>query len=84
MSGWRWLFIIDGVISLPIAFAGYAIFPGLPSSSKPWWLTPAEHQLAKQRMVHAGIAPSQKLSWSIIKRTLRRWEFYLGVLAYTL
>ena len=22
MSGWRWLFIIDGIISLPIAIAG--------------------------------------------------------------
>jgi hypothetical protein len=31
----------------------------------------------------AGIAPSQKLSWSIIKRTLRRWEFYMGLLCYT-
>jgi hypothetical protein len=76
--------ITDGVISLPIAFAGYIIFPGLPSSSKPWWLTPAEHELARSRVAAAGIAPSQKLSWSIVKRTFRRWEFYMGVLTYTL
>lgn len=72
-----------GIISLPIALAGFAIFPGLPSSAKPWWLTTAEHELARKRVASAGIAPSSKLSWSIIKRTLRRWEFYMGVLTYT-
>jgi MFS family permease len=84
MAGWRWLFIIDGVISLPIAFAGYLIFPGLPASKKPWWLTPKEHELARTRMASAGIAPSTKLKWNVVKRTLTRWEFWLGILCYTL
>lgn len=84
MEGWRWLFIIDGVISLPIAAVGYLIFPGLPSSRKPWWLTVPEHELAQRRMLAVGTEPSTKLSWNIIKRTLTRWEFYIGVLAYTL
>jgi MFS family permease len=84
MAGWRWLFIIDGIISLPIALAGYFIFPGLPSSAKPWWLTEAEHELARKRMTDEGIEPSRKLDRTVIMRTLRRWEFYLGVTAYTL
>ncbi|KAF4554500.1 Pantothenate transporter-like protein 1 [Elsinoe fawcettii] len=83
MAGWRWLFIIDGIISLPIAFAGFLIFPGLPSSPKPWWLTPEEHELARKRMEDAGVAPSTKLSWKLAKRVLSRWEFYIGVFAYT-
>lgn len=83
MAGWRWLFIIDGIISLPIALAGFFIFPGLPSSKKPWWLTEKEHTLARTRMVSAGVAPSKELSWTVIKRTLTRWEFYMGVLCYT-
>lgn len=84
MSGWRWLFIIDGVISLPIALAGYLIFPGLPSSKKPWWLTTKEHALAQSRMINAGVQPSKELSWTVAKRTFMRWEFYMGVLCYTL
>ncbi|KAF2276167.1 MFS general substrate transporter [Westerdykella ornata] len=83
MAGWRWLFIIDGIISLPIALAGYFIFPGLPSSKKPWWLTEAQHALAQKRVLEVGIEPSKKLNWSVIRRTLRRWEFYVGVTAYT-
>ncbi|KAF2635400.1 pantothenate transporter liz1 [Massarina eburnea CBS 473.64] len=83
MAGWRWLFIIDGIISLPVAIAGFFIFPGLPSSKRPWWLTQAEHELAQQRMREVGVEPSTKLNWSVIRRTLSRWEFYVGVLAYT-
>src|ERR1041385_1228102 len=29
-KGWQWLFIIDCVISLPIAVAGFFFFPDLP------------------------------------------------------
>jgi MFS family permease len=47
LAGWRWLFIIDGCISLPIALAGYFVFPGLPSSKKAWYFTEEEHQLAR-------------------------------------
>lgn len=84
LAGWRWLFIIDGVISLPIALAGFAIFPGLPAGGKPWWLTGAEHELARKRMRDEGVEPSRRLGWGVVRRTLRRWELYLGVAAYTL
>lgn len=36
----RWLFIIDAVITLPIAVAGYFLYPSLPlQGKKVWWLT---------------------------------------------
>jgi len=84
MSGWRWLFIIDGCISLPIAFLGFAIFPGLPASKKPWWMTEEEHLLARRRMRDEGVEQSKKLSWAVLKRVFRKWHFYIAVLCYTL
>lgn len=33
------LFIIDGVISLPIALMGFIILPDVPEISNPWYLT---------------------------------------------
>jgi ACS family pantothenate transporter-like MFS transporter len=29
LAGWRWLFIIDGIITIPIALLGFLIMPGL-------------------------------------------------------
>jgi MFS family permease len=84
MAGWRWLFIIDGCISLPLAIVGYFLFPGLPASKKPWWLTEEQHLLAKRRMRDAGVEESRSLSWRLIKRVFSKWHFYVAVLCYTL
>ncbi|EKV15709.1 hypothetical protein PDIG_13910 [Penicillium digitatum PHI26] len=38
-KGWQWLFIIDGVISLPVAISGFFILPDVPEISDPWYLS---------------------------------------------
>lgn len=41
LQGWRWLFIIDAIITLPIAILGFFFLPDLPLQGKaPWWLKP--------------------------------------------
>lgn len=82
MAGWRWLFIIDGCISLPLAFLGYVMFPGLPSSGKPLWMTEEKHALAQKRMQDIGVEQSKEISIKMLKRVFCHWNFYVGVLAY--
>jgi ACS family pantothenate transporter-like MFS transporter len=42
LSCWRWLFVIDAIITLPIAIAGFFFLPGSPlQDKKSWWLTEA-------------------------------------------
>ena len=33
------LFIVDGIISLPVALSGFVILPDVPEISNPWYLT---------------------------------------------
>lgn len=82
MAGWRWLFIIDGCISLPIALIGFIIFPGMPSSPKPFWLTERQYELGQRRMREVGVEAPKKISMQMLKRIFTRWHWYLGVLAY--
>ncbi|KAG7294679.1 hypothetical protein NEMBOFW57_004757 [Staphylotrichum longicolle] len=82
MSGWRWLFIIDGCISLPIALAGYFFFPGLPTSPRIWWLTEREQRLAQARMRADGVKESTKIGKRMLKRVFTHWHFYVAVLTY--
>ncbi|KAF1979605.1 MFS general substrate transporter [Bimuria novae-zelandiae CBS 107.79] len=81
-SGWRWLFIIDGSISLPIAIAGFFLFPGLPTSPKVWWLTEKEQKLAIARMSNEGVKQSAKIGKRMLKRVFTHWHFYIAVLTY--
>ncbi|KAM0702302.1 hypothetical protein Q7P35_011212 [Cladosporium inversicolor] len=83
MSGWRWLFIIDGCISITIAFAGFFLFPGLPTTqSKVWWLTDDERKLAIARMQSQGTKHSGKIGKRMLKRVFGHWHFYIAVLTY--
>lgn len=77
-AGWRWLFIIDGIITLPLALAGYLFFPNLPQSGKKtWWITNEEHILSVNRMQAIGRAGKEPWSMAKLKRILYSWHTYL-------
>ncbi|TVY58480.1 Pantothenate transporter liz1 [Lachnellula cervina] len=82
-AGWRWLFIIDGVITLPLALAGFLFFPNLPQSGKKtWWTTEEEHILSVKRMQAVGRAGPEPWSWAKLRRILLSWQTYLLPLMY--
>ncbi|KAH7024484.1 major facilitator superfamily domain-containing protein [Microdochium trichocladiopsis] len=49
LQGWRWLFIIEGIVTLAVAVVGVFMLPDAPLTTK--WLTPEERQLAHERMI---------------------------------
>ncbi|KAH8659763.1 allantoate permease [Xylariales sp. PMI_506] len=82
-AGWRWLFIVDGIITLPLATAGFLFFPNLPQGGKKtWWTTEAEHVLSVKRM--QAIKRAGKTPWTKekAKRILLSWHTYLLPLLY--
>lgn len=48
LEGWRWLFILQGLISFAVAVGSAFILPNEPS--KTWWLTQDQKQLAEARI----------------------------------
>lgn len=40
IAGWRWLFIMDAIISLPIAIWGFFGLPDLPHNTKAFYWSP--------------------------------------------
>ncbi|KAF2461954.1 pantothenate transporter liz1 [Lineolata rhizophorae] len=48
LRAWRWLFIIEGVITIVVAFGSFFILPNFPRTTK--WLTEEERQLAVWRL----------------------------------
>ncbi|KAI9930667.1 hypothetical protein ASPWEDRAFT_50878 [Aspergillus wentii DTO 134E9] len=82
-AGWRWLFIIDGIITLPLALAGYLFFPNLPQGGKKtWWTTEDEHILSVKRMQAIGRAGKDPWTIAKAKRIFSSWHTYLLPLLY--
>ncbi|CAN9291835.1 unnamed protein product [Alternaria alternata] len=60
ISGWRWLFIIQGVATFVIAVAACFILPDEPLTT--WWLNPEERQLAHARIARDTVGHSADVS----------------------
>jgi MFS transporter, ACS family, pantothenate transporter len=84
LKGWQWLFIVDGIISLPIAVAGFFLLPDVPEITKAFYLKPEEVAIAKKRMEHEGRAERAPYTKAKIKKILSSWHIYLLPLLYTL
>ncbi|THH03892.1 hypothetical protein EW145_g5920 [Phellinidium pouzarii] len=51
-AAWRWLFFIEGSLTIVIAFAAMFILPDFPTTTR--WITPLERSLAMRRMAEDG------------------------------
>ncbi|GJC86390.1 pantothenate transporter liz1 [Colletotrichum liriopes] len=75
MPGWKWLFIISGIITVPVAIYGYFFFPDTPRTTTAFYLSEDEIKLAQERVpVHEE--GEKILAWSFISRILHSWNFY--------
>ena len=82
MAGWQWLFIMDGVISLPIALAGYFVLPDVPEISRAAYFTKEDIAFAQNRMRLEGRANRAPYTKSKILKILNSWHIYWLVLLY--
>lgn len=48
ITGWRWLFILQGAVTFVIAVVGFFLLPDFTHNT--WWLTQEERDLATNRM----------------------------------
>ncbi|KAI1613227.1 putative pantothenate transporter liz1 [Exophiala viscosa] len=86
LAGWRWLFVINGIISLPIAILAYFCLPDTPGTAKPNWLfSEREIELARERMARVGRTPEGKpYSAKVILSYFLSWKTVLFTLIFTM
>ncbi|KAL7410770.1 major facilitator superfamily domain-containing protein [Mrakia frigida] len=77
LRGYQWIFIIDAIITIPVAIVGLIFFPGLPSGKRIWWMREDEQLLAQKRMRDDGVATSKKITLKTFTDILKSWHIYL-------
>ncbi|EQB56725.1 major facilitator superfamily transporter [Colletotrichum gloeosporioides Cg-14] len=73
-SGWRWLFIIDGLMTIPVAIYGFIFFPDTPHTTKAFYLTEEERKLAASRVPE--IQEKSPLTFRFAKKVLTSWYWW--------
>ncbi|KAF3065162.1 Pantothenate transporter liz1 [Daldinia childiae] len=74
LRGWRWLFIMDGIITLPVALYGFIFFPDTPSTTEAFYLTESEKALAVSRV--PPVEDRSPISWTFFKKSFSSWFFW--------
>jgi hypothetical protein len=79
--GWRWIFIVEGLIPIALAPLGYWLivdFPNKVLKSRRPFLTAEEIQITKDRLnADRGDAEDTKITWKTVVRVLAKWELWV-------
>lgn len=84
IAGWRWMFIIDAGITLPIAIIGFFVIPGTPLKCYSLILTDEDIYIARKRLRDASISLESEgpsfFSIALWKNMIRNWKWPMFVL----
>ncbi|POS69989.1 major facilitator superfamily transporter [Diaporthe helianthi] len=84
IAGWRWLFVINAIMTVAVGFAGFFMLPDYPSSPNPraFWFTGEHARIAQERLERHGQAGVKKITWAAAKRTASMWIAYFIPILY--
>lgn len=82
IAGWRWMFIIDGLMGFPIALYGFYSVPDFPNNTRARWLSQKDREVGMIRMAALGKKPPKKLTpkrfFHMFFRSWRPWPFMVS------
>ncbi|KAI7853969.1 major facilitator superfamily domain-containing protein [Circinella umbellata] len=73
LPGWKWLFIIEGLIAVILGIIGFSLLPNFPDDSTTYWLTRKEREHAILRIQRQGIKQvsfTNAYSWKTVVNVL--------------
>ncbi|KAJ9627640.1 hypothetical protein H2203_002852 [Taxawa tesnikishii (nom. ined.)] len=84
LAGWRWLFVINAVITVVWGFLGLVMLPDLPNRPNPraFWFKRVDAELAMTRLARHNRAEPKRISWAGVKRTFSTWVVYFVAILY--
>ncbi|KAF6831961.1 hypothetical protein CPLU01_06478 [Colletotrichum plurivorum] len=81
LSGWQWLFLVEGLITIVFGTAVYFLLPDFPPTAK--WLTEKERAFIQARLPpNAPRASEMNFKWSEILDSLRDRRLWLFTLIW--
>ncbi|KAJ6445036.1 allantoate permease [Purpureocillium lavendulum] len=84
LTGWRWLFVINAIITVIWGLAGYVMIPDSPYKPNPWafWFKERHAELSKIRLERTNRVDSKPITWKAALRTFSSWVVYVIAILY--
>ncbi|TVY45354.1 Pantothenate transporter [Lachnellula subtilissima] len=84
LAGWRWLFVINAIITVVWGVLGFFMIPDLPNNPNPraFWFTKEHAAMAMERLERHNRAEPKRMTWVGVKRTFSTWVVYFIAVLY--
>ncbi|KAK6373396.1 hypothetical protein LTS17_008416 [Exophiala oligosperma] len=86
-AGWRWIFILEGLVTVLAAIAAFFLLHDFPDTAS--FLTVEEKAWVVHRLKYQGskksgraIAESDHFEWKYVTRALSDWQLYVSLFMY--
>ncbi|KAH9902102.1 MFS general substrate transporter [Xylariomycetidae sp. FL2044] len=77
LAAWRWVFIVDGIITIVIAIYGIVFFPDTPYQTQAFYLSAEDRARCVERLEEDGRAETSNFTWDLFGRALKSWQLYV-------
>ncbi|KAH6884491.1 major facilitator superfamily domain-containing protein [Thelonectria olida] len=84
LAGWRWMYIICAVITIPVGILGIFVIPGTPAMPNRLVLSQADIDLSTSRLKSAGHTTSEKFQWKSLRQVIKNPIFWALLFVMTL
>ena len=80
--GWRWIFILEGVLTCVVSFAFFFVLPDFPEEAK--WLTEEERAYVKARLRkdQGRSAAERRIEFKDVKRIFKDFKVIVAGFMY--
>ncbi|KAI2628454.1 MFS general substrate transporter [Hypoxylon sp. NC1633] len=83
-KGWRWIYIIEGVITCVAAVVAWFIIVDFPSSNRNTFLSAEERAFVMARLADdRGTEDQEKVTWAVFVDTITDWKVWSFALMYS-
>lgn len=82
LTPYKWLFVIDGIISFPVALYTMVANPNTPETTTSWYFTEEDKIIARLRRKRIGAKPKKDYTWSGIRKVFSTWHVYVFPLIF--
>ncbi|KAF8427996.1 major facilitator superfamily domain-containing protein [Terfezia claveryi] len=76
LSGWRWIFIIEGLITIIVAFLGYFLIQDSPATSR--FLSTEDSAALQALLKRDSLNESEEFDWADVRAAFCDWKVYLS------
>lgn len=77
LAGWRWMYIICAVITIPVGIIGYFVLPGTPDRPNPRIMKPRDVEVAVARLRRAGHETVETFSFAALRSISKKAQFWI-------